>query len=98
MFYAQGPTYEALHAQNRANSRLWAPYAARTSFRFLVSAFMHTISQEHQVQVMESFDYMDFQGKIDLRNPEIILGCFEECILSYFFTSTSVFKVPAIDR
>jgi len=28
---------------------------------------------------MESFAYMGFLGKIDLKNSEIVLGCFEEC-------------------
>jgi tRNA (guanine10-N2)-methyltransferase len=31
------------------------------------------------LMAQESFSYMAFEGKIDLQNPEIILGCFEEC-------------------
>jgi hypothetical protein len=88
VFYAQGPSYQALHAQNLANKHLWAHYAANTSFRFLVSAFLHTISHQHQVEVMESFDYMNFQGKIEMKNPEIILGCFEECMIYLCFSCT----------
>lgn len=30
---------------------------------------------------MESFDYMGFMGKIDMKNPDIVLGCFEECTI-----------------
>ncbi|KDQ57438.1 hypothetical protein JAAARDRAFT_686559 [Jaapia argillacea MUCL 33604] len=78
-FYARGSTYQELHAQNQARLQLWSRYAADTSFRFLVTAYNHTMSQSQQKEAMESFSYMNFMGKIELKNPEIILGCFEEC-------------------
>ncbi|KAJ7593860.1 RNA methylase [Mycena floridula] len=76
-FYGQGSSYDELHAQNQANRPLWQRYA-ETSFKFIVSAYNHKIHQSRQREVVESFSYMGFQGKIDLKNPEIILGCFEE--------------------
>jgi tRNA (guanine10-N2)-methyltransferase len=85
-FYAQGSNYGELHARIRANRALWSRYAADTSFRFLVSGYKRTLSQEYQRQIMESFDYMQFLGNIDMKNPEIILGCFEECMLVSFIT------------
>ena len=83
-FYAQGSSYEELHAQNRASRPQWSRYAADTSFRFLVTAYKHTIPQSRQREVMESFDYMRFMGKIDMKNPDILLGCFEECAVFSF--------------
>ncbi|KAF4620526.1 hypothetical protein D9613_000293 [Agrocybe pediades] len=77
-FYAQGSTYEELHAANKLSEPLWTRYAEDTSFRFLVSSSHHKIPQSRQREVMESFSYMDFKGKIDMKNPEIILLCFEE--------------------
>ncbi|KAL7281446.1 LOW QUALITY PROTEIN: hypothetical protein ACG7TL_004759 [Trametes sanguinea] len=77
-FYARGRTYEELHQQNRIRAPQWQKYADDTSFKFLVTAFNHTIPQWRQRDVVESFAYMDFQGKIDMKNPEITLACFEE--------------------
>jgi tRNA (guanine10-N2)-methyltransferase len=50
-----------------------------TSFKFVINAYMHTIPQRRQREVVETFSYMDFKGKIDMKNPDIILCCFEEC-------------------
>jgi tRNA (guanine10-N2)-methyltransferase len=80
-FYAQGSSYQELHDQNRQNKSLWSRYVADTTFKFLVTAYKHRIPQTYQREVMESFDYMDFKGRIDMKNPEIVLGCFEECTI-----------------
>ncbi|KAH9892792.1 tRNA guanosine-2'-O-methyltransferase [Cubamyces lactineus] len=77
-FYARGKTYEELHRENRSRASQWQKYAADTSFKFMVTAFNHTIPQWRQKDVVEGFSYMDFQGKIDMKNPEIVLTCFEE--------------------
>ncbi|KAI0762102.1 tRNA guanosine-2'-O-methyltransferase [Trametes elegans] len=77
-FYARGASYEELHRQNQARAPQWEKYAAGTSFKFMVTAFNHTIPQWRQKDVVESFSYMDFQGKIEMKNPEITLACFEE--------------------
>ncbi|KAJ7045462.1 S-adenosyl-L-methionine-dependent methyltransferase [Mycena alexandri] len=77
-FYAQGGDYEELHVVNKANGHLWSSYAHDTSFKFLVTAYNHKIPQRRQRDVVESFSYMAFAGKIDMKNPQIVLGCFEE--------------------
>ncbi|SRR6266436_1645557 len=80
--YAKGHTYEELHEQNRtASRRLWEKYIPDTSFKFIVNGYNHSISKTRQRQVIEDFSYMGFMGRIDLQNPEITLGCFEECEL-----------------
>ncbi|KAJ7188326.1 S-adenosyl-L-methionine-dependent methyltransferase [Mycena filopes] len=79
-FYAQGGDYEELHRENRAAGHLWFPYAHDTSFKFLVSGYNHKIPESRQRDVVESFRYMGFAGKIDMKNPQIVLGCFEECV------------------
>ena len=80
--YAKGRSYEELHEQNRGVSRpLWEKYILDTSFKFVVNGYNHTISKTRQRQVIEDFSYMGFMGKIDLQNPEITMGCFEECEL-----------------
>jgi hypothetical protein len=79
--YAKGRTYEEIHEQNRASRHLWEKYIPNTSFKFVVNGYNHSISKARQRQVIEDFSYMGFLGTIDLLNPEVTLGCFEECEL-----------------
>lgn len=58
---------------------MWERYIPETSFKFIVAAYNHKIPQHRQKEVVESFAYMGFMGKIDMKTPEITLGCFEEC-------------------
>ncbi|KAL1695610.1 hypothetical protein GGG16DRAFT_45197 [Schizophyllum commune] len=78
-FYAQGSTYEELHANNRNARPFWEKYVPDTSFKFEISGFNHTIPKARQRDVVESFGYMDMLGKIDLKNPEIVMTVYEEC-------------------
>ncbi|OSX66131.1 hypothetical protein POSPLADRAFT_1177562 [Postia placenta MAD-698-R-SB12] len=77
-FYARGSTYEELHERVRQQRPRWSCYIEDTSFKFIVTAYNHTIPQARQREVVESFSYMDFLGKIDMKSPEIIMTCFEE--------------------
>ncbi|KAL0956084.1 hypothetical protein HGRIS_002253 [Hohenbuehelia grisea] len=77
-FWGQGSTYEELHNSTRAHKSLWDPYQQDTSFRFFVTAYNHTIPQSRQRQIMEDFSYMAYLGKIELKQPELVMGCFEE--------------------
>ncbi|TDL24257.1 tRNA guanosine-2'-O-methyltransferase [Rickenella mellea] len=76
--YAHGDSYAAIFAQTTANAALWSQYIPSTTFRFKVSAYNHTIPQERQVAVVESFHFMDLKGKIAMRDPEIELAVWEE--------------------
>jgi tRNA (guanine10-N2)-methyltransferase len=62
------------------NKPLWERYIDDTSFRFIVTAYQHKIPQARQTEVIESFSYMGFLGKIDMKTPELTLVCFEECL------------------
>ncbi|KAF9070063.1 tRNA guanosine-2'-O-methyltransferase [Rhodocollybia butyracea] len=77
-FYGKGANYEELHICNRSKRTLWERFIPETSFRFFVTSYNHKIPQRRQKEVVESFAYMGFMGKIDMKNPEITLGCFEE--------------------
>ncbi|KAF7428315.1 hypothetical protein PC9H_007536 [Pleurotus ostreatus] len=77
-FYGQGDNYDQLHAAVRKNEALWEQYKQDTSFRFSVAAYNHSITKSRQREVMESFGYMEFLGRIDLKSPTIVLGCYEE--------------------
>ncbi|PPQ93788.1 hypothetical protein CVT25_013497 [Psilocybe cyanescens] len=77
-YYGHGSTYDELHEVNRKSEPLWTRYVQDTSFRFLVTSSKHKIPQSRQREVIEDFAYMGFLGKIDMRNPDINLTCFEE--------------------
>jgi len=85
-FYGQGSSYEELHAMNQQNEHKWSRYVDDTSFRFNVTAYYHKIPQKRQHQVIESFSYMDFRGKIDMKNPDVVMTVYEECmsVLPFF--------------
>lgn len=78
-FYARGSTYPAVFEQTQRCRHLWQRYIENTSFRFTVSAYNHTIPLRRQKEVVETFSFMDFQGPIDLKTPELVLSVFEEC-------------------
>ena len=50
-----------------------------SSFRFLVAAYNHSIHKNRKKTIMESFDYMDWKGPIDVVNASVTLKCIEEC-------------------
>ena len=77
--YARGRTYDEVHEQNRVSRHLWGKYVPDTSFKFVVNGYNHSISKSRQREVIESFSYMGFMGRIDLSSPEVTMGCFEEC-------------------
>ncbi|KAI0066133.1 RNA methylase [Artomyces pyxidatus] len=77
-FYARGTTYEELHQQNKAARPKWEKYTPDTSFKFVVNGYNQSIPKARQREVIENFSYMDFLGKIDLKTPEVTMGCFEE--------------------
>lgn len=77
-FYAEGASYEVLHEQNSRARSQWERYIPDTSFKFHVLGYNLTISQRRQRQIIESFAYMDFLGKIEMKNPEVTLTVFEE--------------------
>ena len=91
-FYGQGASYEELHRRIRTNHALWSRFIPDTSFKFFVTAYSHRIPQTRQREVVESFSYMGLLGKIDMNDPDIIFGCFEECTWPYKAGSSVGFK------
>ncbi|EMD37313.1 hypothetical protein CERSUDRAFT_153886 [Gelatoporia subvermispora B] len=77
-FYARGATYDEVHERNRLCRPQWEQYIPDTSFKFVVAAYNHSIPQRRQKDVVESFSYMDFLGKIDMKTPEITMVVYEE--------------------
>lgn len=78
-FYAQGPSYAEVHEQTRNCRHLYERFVENTSFRFIVTAYNHTIAPRRQKDIVESFSFMDFKGPIDMKTPDLICAVFEEC-------------------
>ncbi|THH07979.1 hypothetical protein EW145_g3009 [Phellinidium pouzarii] len=77
-FYARGNSYESVYKQTRENANLWARYIENTSFRFSVSGYNHSIPLRRVKEIVESFEFMNLKGPVDLRSPELRLTIFEE--------------------
>ncbi|KAF7980758.1 hypothetical protein HWV62_36797 [Athelia sp. TMB] len=73
-----GSTYEEMHEHNRKACDEWAQYVPNTPFKYIVGGYNRGISQSRQREIIESFGYMDLLGKIDMKNPDVTFGCFEE--------------------
>ncbi|KIY44384.1 tRNA guanosine-2'-O-methyltransferase [Fistulina hepatica ATCC 64428] len=76
--YGEGSSYGEIHQQTLACKELWERFIPDASFKFTISSFNHSISQTRQQKIVESFSYMNLQGKIDMISPQITFGCFEE--------------------
>lgn len=49
-----------------------------------MNGYNQSIPQRRQREVIETFGYMEFMGKIDMKTPEVVLGCFEECEAGFY--------------
>ena len=95
--WATGETFDQLHENLRANKTRWEPYS-RHSFKFIVTAYNQTLSKSQQRQRMESLSYMNFDGIIDLANPNMVMEWWEECELPYVCTWTAADAVGCVVR
>lgn len=76
--YGHGNSYDEVHTQTLTCAHLWQRFKENTSFRFIVTAYSDRIPMSRQREVVDSFSFMDMQGKIDLKNPDETFTCFEE--------------------
>jgi hypothetical protein len=77
--YAYGTSYEEIHEQVRHNYDKWSRYVPDTTFKFSVTGYANAIPQERQREVINSFRWMNLEGKIDMKHPEVTFVCHEEC-------------------
>lgn len=77
--YGRGKTYDEVHEQTRQSAALWSRYIPDTSFKFVVEGYNHTIPQRRQREVVETFAFMELEGKIEMKKPDITFSVFEEC-------------------
>lgn len=81
-FYAQGETYEAVHANLKGSKQL--PSIVENyrdcSFKFDFESIggKHKQSMKDKISIINSFAYLDFQGKIDMKNAQETFTLIEE--------------------
>lgn len=66
-----------MNQQVVANKSKWADYQYK-SFKFNVSAFEWTLTAKEQLDIINSFSYLGFEGDIDLKNPQVKFGVLED--------------------
>ncbi|ORZ41442.1 hypothetical protein BCR44DRAFT_1422842 [Catenaria anguillulae PL171] len=49
----------------------------QTSFKFTVDSFNLSQTQQDKVKIINSFSFLDYKGKIDLRTPDVTFGVLE---------------------
>ena len=76
--WGTGSTYEDLHTDvSRRSRHLW-PQFMQSSFRITVDGFQGSKKPQEQLDVFESFSYLNFQGPIRMKAAEVELVVFEE--------------------
>lgn len=75
--WADSETLELLHEKLRMNRHLFEKYLNST-FKISVSAYQHSMKADERVDRINSFSWMALKGAIDLKNPEVEFGYFEE--------------------
>ncbi|MCJ1336095.1 hypothetical protein MMC09_001371 [Bachmanniomyces sp. S44760] len=76
--WGSGKTYEALHdvVRQRTQSR-WSDFQS-CSFKFDLDTYQGKRSQLSQRKIIESFDYLAFNGPIKMKDPEQTFCVFED--------------------
>jgi tRNA (guanine10-N2)-methyltransferase len=76
--WGTGTDYSALHTCIASRSKhLWASYKSR-SFKFNIDGYLGKRSSVEQRELIDSFSYLGFEGKIEMRNPYAEFTVFED--------------------
>ncbi|KAK9466206.1 S-adenosyl-L-methionine-dependent methyltransferase [Lipomyces arxii] len=76
--WGYGESQEAMHEDVRRRAREVWPKYKDVSFKFDVISFQGSRTKEEQRELIETFDYLNFDGLIRMRNPEEIFTVIEE--------------------
>ena len=68
---APDPIYETLHEMVRRTSQsCWPKYQKNTSFKFNFDCYMGKRSEEEKREIINSFAYLGFEGKVEMKQPD----------------------------
>lgn len=86
--WGQGPDYESLHKNvKEVSSELFAVYK-HPSFKFDFISYMGSKSSDEKYEIINTFKYLDFEGKIRMKNPDEVFTVLEEYHLNGVDSST----------
>ncbi|KAF3985721.1 hypothetical protein FT663_03816 [Candidozyma haemuli var. vulneris] len=80
--WGEGKDLTELHESIQKNSSDKFDTYKRNTFRFDFVSFMGAKTTEEKIQTIDSFKYLGFEGKIRLKNPEVIFAVLEEYFVS----------------
>ncbi|KAI9144597.1 S-adenosyl-L-methionine-dependent methyltransferase [Paraphysoderma sedebokerense] len=75
--WEEATTYEEMFDKIKRKPERYAPYM-QTSFKFVVDSYGLSVPLEYQVSTIESFSFLGFEGKIDLKHPEVTFVIVED--------------------
>ncbi|WRT63816.1 uncharacterized protein IL334_000741 [Kwoniella shivajii] len=75
--YAQGSTYEELHAEMSQHLDILQPYRQK-SFKFTLEGVNHRVIESRIRDTVESFAYTALEGKIQMKNPDVEFVIYED--------------------
>ncbi|KAG5419284.1 hypothetical protein I9W82_003051 [Candida metapsilosis] len=76
--WGEGESYEELHQSVKDNSRDKFDLYKQSSFRFDFENYKGRQSSKAKRAIIESFAYLDLEGAVDLKNPEVRFTILEE--------------------
>ncbi|SGZ54146.1 CIC11C00000003334 [Sungouiella intermedia] len=76
--WGQGETLEKLHEDIKSKSTENFALFKHNTFKFDFVSFMGAKTTEQKIKIIETFKYMGFEGKIRLKNPEVVFAILEE--------------------
>lgn len=81
-YWTDAASYDELHDNVRGIREVWSPYATsrETTWKFKMGAHGRTIPMAMQREIINTFSYMEFVGDINLKDPMVEIGVFEEYI------------------
>ncbi|RLV88992.1 hypothetical protein JA1_005413 [Spathaspora sp. JA1] len=76
--WGKGSAYEELHRNVQEKSRDKFELYKHDTFKFNFEGFMGSKSKKEQIEIIESFGYLEFEGFINLKRPEQTYTVLEE--------------------
>lgn len=80
--WGQGKDLDELHKDVQLKSSDKFELYKTTSFKFDFVSFMGNKTAEEKVNTIETFEYLGFEGKIKMKNPETVFAFLEEYTVS----------------
>lgn len=77
-FWGEGKDLDQLHESIKSTSSDKFELYKKNTFRFDFVSFMGAKTTEEKVQTIDTFKYTGFEGKIRLKNPEVVFAVLEE--------------------